>query len=394
VRSCAPADFAAGARTPAIASGTVAAVTRVGDRLERAIDERTDVEREIERGEAEAPPRGRLRRTIFWLAVTAVSLYLVAPSVVEVLGSWDDLDTFTPAWLAAMAALQSAALGCMWALQYVALRAPSWPAVITSQLAGNALAKIAPGGGAIGAALQYRMLVKSGVPGPRTAAGLTAASLLTFAVVLALPVLAVPAILRGGVSRTLVEGTVLGLVVFVALFAIGTVMIALDGPLAWVGRVIQRVRNRLRRGAEPLRHLPERLLRERDKIVATLGPRWKRSLAATIGRWAFDYGTLLAALAAVGSTPRPALVLLAFCAAQLLAQIPITPGGLGFVEAGLTAMLALAGVSTGNAVLATFAYRLFSYWLPLPVGLGAYGWHARRYREAGTNRTRASGGGR
>jgi uncharacterized membrane protein YbhN (UPF0104 family) len=46
-----------------------------------------------------------------------------------------------------------------------------------------------------------------------------------------------------------------------------------------------------------------------------------------------------------------------------------TRGGLGFVEAGLTAMLALAGVSAGDAVLATFAYRLFSYWLPLPFGL-------------------------
>ncbi len=65
-------------------------------------------------------------------------------------------------------------------------------------------------------------------------------------------------------------------------------------------------------------------------------------------------------------------MLLAFCGAQLLAQIPVTPGGLGFVEAGLTAMLALTGVSAGDAVLATFAYRLFSYWLPLPVGLA--GW--------------------
>src|SRR5262249_59212388 len=89
----------------------------------------------------------------------------------------------------------------------------------------------------------------------------------------------------------------------------------------------------------------------------------------TVARWAFDYATLLAALAAVGSHARPALVLLAFCGAQVLTQIPVTPGGLGFVEAGLTALLKLAGVSTGDAVLATFAYRLFSYWLPLPPGL-------------------------
>jgi putative heme transporter len=357
-------------------------MTAVGDRLEQAIEDRADVAQEISRGEATQPPRRRLVRTVFWLAVTGVSLYLVAPSVLEVLGSWEDLDSLSPAWLGAMAVLQAGALACLWALQYVALRGPSWPAVITSQLAANALSKVAPGGGALGSALQYRMLVRAGLPGRQAVAGLTATNLLTFAVVLALPVLAVPAIVRGGVDRDLLEAAAIGIGVFVALFAVGSVMIAVDGPLAWVGRVLQRARNRVRPRAEPLEHLPERLLRERNRIVATLGPRWKRALAATSGRWALDYATLLAALAAIGSQPRPSLVLLAFCAAQVLAQIPVTPGGLGFVEAGLTAMLTLAGVEAGQAVLATFAYRLFSYWLPLPVGLAAFGWHARRFARA------------
>ena len=351
----------------------------IGERVESAIEHRADVEHEIERGEAATPPRGRLRRTVFWLAVTCVSLYLVAPSLIDVFGSWGDLDELAPGWLAAMAGLQTLALACLWALQHVALRGPSWPAVVGSQLAGNALAKIAPGGGALGAALQYRMLVQAGLPPDRAVSGLTATSLLTFAVVLALPVLALPAILRGGVSRELLEAALIGVVVLVALFAIGVVLVAFDAPLAWVGRVAQRVRNRLRRGAKPLQRLPQRLLDERARMTGILGPRWKRALAATCGRWAFDYATLLAALAAIGSHARPGLVLLAFCAAQLLAQIPITPGGLGFVEAGLTAMLAFAGVAAGAAVLATFAYRLFSYWLPLPVGLVAFGWHARRY---------------
>jgi putative heme transporter len=167
--------------------------------------------------------------------------------------------------------------------------------------------------------------------------------------------------------------------VFAALFALCALLLARDGALAWVGRTVQRMRNRLRRSSPPLTQLPQRLLRERDRILRTLGPRWKRALAATSGRWAFDYATLLAALAAVGSQPRPSLVLLAFCAAQLLAQIPATPGGLGFVEAGLTATLALAGVGAGDAVLATFAYRLFSYWLPLPFGLLGAILHRRRY---------------
>ena len=65
-----------------------------------------------------------------------------------------------------MLVLQAGVLACVWALQYLAMRGPSWPAVISSQLAGNALAKVAPGGGAIGGALQYRMLVQAGLPRP------------------------------------------------------------------------------------------------------------------------------------------------------------------------------------------------------------------------------------
>jgi uncharacterized protein (TIRG00374 family) len=353
-------------------------MTQVGDRLEHAIERRADLEQELEREDAPSTGR-RLARTAFWLAVTGVSLYLVAPSLLEVFGTWDQIDTLSPLWLLAMAALQAGSLACLWALQRLALRRPRWPPVISSQLAGNALGKIAPGGGALGAALQYRMLVQAGVPRGPVATALTVCNLLVFAVVLALPVLAIPALIRGGVDRSLLEVALAGLAVFAALAALSTLLVATDGPLRWVGRVIQGARNRVRRGAEPLRRLPQRLVRERDRIVGALGPRFKRALLAAAGRWAFDYATLLAALAAVGSHPRPSLVLLAFCGAQALTQIPVTPGGLGFVEAGLTAMLSLAGVNAGDAVLATFAYRLFSYWLPLPVGLVAYGWHARRF---------------
>jgi uncharacterized protein (TIRG00374 family) len=358
---------------------TADARVRLGDRLERAIEERADVEGAIERGTAEQRPRSRLKRRLFWLVVTGVSLYLVAPSVLEVLRSWRRIREVGLEWLLVMAALQGATLACLWALQRLALHVRGWYAVASSQLAGNALSKIAPGGGAMGAALQYRMLVQAGLSRAPVVAGLTAASLLVFAVVLALPVLALPALARGAVDRDLLEATVVGLVVFVALFALGVLMVVFDRPLRWVGRAIQRIRNRLRRGTEPLTGLPRRLIRERDRIVGTLGATWKRALAATIGRWAFDYLTLLAALAAVGSHPRPALVLLAFCAAQLLAQVPITPGGLGFVEAGLTATLSLAGVAAGDAVLATFAYRLFSYWLMLPLGLVGMALHRHRF---------------
>ncbi len=76
-------------------------------------------------------------------------------------------------------------------------------------------------------------------------------------------------------------------------------MLTTDGLLLWIGRVVQAARNRLRRRAAPLEQLPQRLIGERDRIIDTLGPRWKRALAAALGRWFLDFGCLLAALKAL-----------------------------------------------------------------------------------------------
>jgi len=59
----------------------------VADRLEHAIEARTEIEQELQRAEAEPRSARKLGRTIFWLTVTGVSLYLVAPSLIETFGS-------------------------------------------------------------------------------------------------------------------------------------------------------------------------------------------------------------------------------------------------------------------------------------------------------------------
>jgi uncharacterized protein (TIRG00374 family) len=166
---------------------------------------------------------------------------------------------------------------------------------------------------------------------------------------------------------------------FVIASVIGVVLIFTDGLLRLAGRAMQAVSNRLRRRQPPTTDLPDRLVTERELVLQTLGTRWWQALLAGLGNWLFDYLALLAALAAVGSTPRPTLVLLAYVASMVLAMIPLTPGGLGFVEAGLTATLTLAGVSAADAVLATLTYRLVAYWLPLPAGLVAAALQRRRF---------------
>ena len=106
-------------------------------------------------------------------------------------------------------------------------------------------------------------------------------------------------------------------------------------------------------------------------------------MATAAGRWIFDFLCLYSALLAVGARPPLYVALLAYSAAQLVGQLPVTPGGLGVVEAGLTGALALAGVAAGPAALAVLAYRLAGYWLPIPIGLVAWVWHRRRYGTRG-----------
>jgi uncharacterized protein (TIRG00374 family) len=122
------------------------------------------------------------------------------------------------------------------------------------------------------------------------------------------------------------------------------------------------------------------VVESRNVIRRELRYSWKRALPAAAANQLFDFLALEASLLAVGASVDPLLVLLAYVAAATLSMIPITPGGLGFVEAGLAGVLTLAGASPDEAVLATLLYRLFSYWLPLPLGLGASIWFTRRHR--------------
>jgi uncharacterized protein (TIRG00374 family) len=314
------------------------------------------------------------------LVVTGVSLYLLAPALLEVFGAFDQLDDINPLWFVGMVALQVGSYGCMWAVQRLAIRAQRWGPVITSQLASNAFGRVVPGGVAAAGAMQYAMLVRAGVPGAAAASGMTASSVIVFGTLLALPVLAVPAVVTGAtIDPGLLHAAVAGAVVFVAILAVGVSCVVWDRPLALVGRAAQSVRNRLLRRREPLTDLPARLIEERDVVLRVLGREWWVALLGAAGRWVLDYLTLMAALYAVGSQPRASLVLLAFFAAQLLGTLPLTPGGLGFVEAGLTGTLALAGISAAAAVVATLAYRIVAFWLPIPAGGVAALLHRHRY---------------
>jgi uncharacterized protein (TIRG00374 family) len=320
-------------------------------------------------------------RQILVFAVAGIGLYFVWPQLIDLFSHLPQLRGILWLWFVLMGVLEVASFSCAWGLMRLTLNEKSWFLIATAQLTSNAVSRVIPGGAASGGTASYGMFTASGAPPERVISGLTATTLLSTAVLFSLPVLSLPAILFGGVTvaGTLLHALIYGMSVFALILAAGAVALFFDKPLRAVGTLVQRARNRLLRHREPASGIPDRLVNERDLIKSMLGRRWWEALPYAAGNWLLDYSALLAALAATGARPRASLVLIAYVVAALLGMVPITPGGLGFVEVGLVATLGLAGVGAADATLATLAYRLVSFWMPIPAGGVAYVLYRRRY---------------
>lgn len=316
-----------------------------------------------------------------FLAVGLVSFYYFLPQLLAVFEQAPRLENIKWRWFFLMAALMTGAFVAQWTLIRIAVPAVSWFVAATSQLASNAATKVTPGGAVAGGATYFQMLSVSGVGPGLAAASLTAVSFLSTLVLLSLPGVAVAiAALSAPIPDGLLPVAVAGTLLFVVMFAGVVILVRFDRPLWLLGRSVEvTVDWFAARFHKSWKVTADSFVDRRDEVVGALGRRWRGALAAAVINWMLDYLTLVVALVAVGADPRPSLVLLAFAASAVLGMIPVTPGGLGFVEAGLTATLTLAGIPATDALLATLAYRMFQFWLPIPAGFVAYLLFRRRY---------------
>ena len=321
-----------------------------------------------------------------FLALAVTAFYLFSPQILEFVSSAERIRTIRPGWFAVMVGLEIVSFVCVWWLIRIVLPDVSWFVAGTSQLVSNAVSRIF-GGAASGGATLYRMLSVSGVSHSEAAGALAATSILSTAALFAIPATGfLMAVLGAPVPEALWPAAVAGGVLFVLLVSFGWLALRFDRPLEILGGVLERVTRALAARFDRSWSVePGRLIEERNRLVDVLGPHWVRAVTAAALNWAFDYLALVAALYAVGADPRLSLVLLAYAGAAVLSMIPITPGGLGFVEAGLWWLLVVSGISSQNALLATAAWRFVSLWLPILCGPPALLAHRRRFRPAGSS---------
>ncbi len=88
--------------------------------------------------------------------------------------------------------------------------------------------------------------------------------------------------------------------------------------------------------------------------------------------WLFDAAALWVMLAAAGVRLGPGPLLIVYGLGNLIAILPVTPGGLGIVEGVMIPALIGFDVPRPVAFVGIIGWRLWQFWMPLPLGALAY----------------------
>lgn len=332
---------------------------------------------------ADAPEAsGRRRRRLLpapvWhigklLVVALIVEYLVLPQIAGTRKTLHLLSTVSPLYLLAGFGLEVLAL-----LAYAQLTRTVIPegsdvglfTMLRIQLTTLSISHCVPGGTAAGSSLGYRLLTVAGVGKTDVgfalaAQGMGSAVVLNIILWLAL-VVSIPV---WGFSPLYLAAAVAGgllILVFVIL------VLLLTRGASWVATVVERAAARLPFVDEAtLRSLVERLA-GRLQELSHEPARLVRAVAWAAANWLLDAGSLYFFVAAFGHWTNPDGLLVAYGLAYVLAAIPLTPGGLGLVEATLTSTLVGFNTPRGVAILGVVGYRLVNFWLPIPLGGLAY----------------------
>jgi putative heme transporter len=279
-----------------------------------------------------------------------------------------NLVTFAPPWMAALPGLRFR------------------QAFVVTQ-ASTASTYVAPAGVAVGMALSFAMLRAWGFASSAVGLAVAVTGVWNQLAMLAFPTVALALLaLSGGAHAALDTIAAIGLAIFVVIVAgfaagLSTPRLARRvGDLA--ARIVSRGLRLIRR--EPVRWDGESFVRFRRRTNRLLRGRWHVLTLATLAGQLTVFVVLLVSLRVLGVSGSEVSVVEAFAAwslVRLLGSIPITPGGLGIVELGLTTALVGFDGDQVEVVAAVLVYRFMTIVPTLVIGLLA-GVTWKRYRPA------------
>lgn len=261
-----------------------------------------------------------------------------------------------------------------------------WRSQQTNQ-AAFAISNGIPGGGAVGLAVQFGMLTSFRITPTAATAAITAVGLWSTFVTLGLPILGVVALAASGQgSGTHTGVAVLGLVILVAAVTMFVLVMRSERLATAVGRFGNTLIKPLRRRIKALAtvDLVGPITKFRGDMYGLLKSRWAwitgAQLAVSLTQFLILYVALRGVEAQDGKQTSILVVFAAFAISQLGLMVPITPGGLGTVDAAMIALMVSFGVSNGDATAADLVWRATSYIPQIIIGIIAI---ALWYRKAG-----------
>ncbi|NNE11836.1 MAG: flippase-like domain-containing protein, partial [Ilumatobacter sp.] len=298
--------------------------------------------------ELERPPldggdesrRRPFRFTVKYVAFAAVIYYFVVPLIPRFTEAWSELGRVEPVLLVLGLALELMALYCYAPLMKAALGDAGVPLshwrLFRIQMSTRALSSIVPGGSAASSALGYRLMTLSGVSGPDAGFALATVGLgsavvlnliLWLALIVSIPIRGVNAFYG---SAALAGVIVMGLAAALV-FGLMEGQGRSERVIRWVAR---KARLDEDKAAIVLHRVAERL----EQLISDKNLLGRVAFWAALN-WLFDAAALWVFLRAFNISMDVDALVIAFGIANVVAAIPITPGGLGYVDAGYVAML-------------------------------------------------------
>ncbi|GGL89760.1 lysylphosphatidylglycerol synthase transmembrane domain-containing protein [Nakamurella endophytica] len=367
-----PENPAAATRTSAGADAEVQArATLVEDEVEREVEE--------ELGDA-----GRPHRRPWWQhALRLAALVVVAVVVVAVLrdkvpSPHEVLLAFRTAdwgWVVAAFVLQLASIGMLIRQQRRLLRAFGVPVPLSRVFAitysSTAISMSMPAGSALGAGYSYRQYRKNGASAATAAAVLLLSGVLSLLALILLYLIGLGLSASGRIASLGGDNPVLAVVLGVLVVAV------IVGAAVWLSRRSGRIdprppaTPRLDRWGvgHPRTAAVLRQVLLTGRRAARVEPHdWRLALLTSALNWGLDLACLWASCLAFEIDLNLFRVALIYLGVQVIRQIPITPGGVGVIEASLLAALVAAGAANAPAAAAVLVYRLFAAWMIIPIG--------------------------
>jgi putative heme transporter len=308
-------------------------------------------------------------------AVLVVGVFgFVLPRVADYGAVWEVLSGLTAVYLGLLAGA---------AVLNLLTFAPPWQAALPGLSLRNALvmaqastaaSNVLPGGDAIGMAVSYSMLRRWGFRVEQVAIATGAFSVWNIVANVAFAVVGVGLLAVSGESSPLLTTTAMIGAVVCAVLAVALGLVVHDERHALrIGAFGERMANRFR---EALRRAPVtgwavRLVGFRDEAIGLVRRRWLPLTLATLAGHLTVFLVLLVAVRAVGVSAAEVSfeeVFAAWALIRIITTIPVTPGGLGVVELGLTGALVGFGGSRVDVVAGVLLYRALTYVPPIAFG--------------------------